>query len=622
MAADPSTGAGHETLRGTLPPGTRLRNYELLSVLGHGAFGITYRARDTVLNRDVAIKEYLPSSLALREGGTTVVPRSAECSEDFAWGRQRFLDEARTLVTLDGIPAVIRVHDYLEANGTAYMVMALARGETLEQRLKRDGTLSPPIVERLLRRMLDGLEQVHAAGFLHRDIKPANIILDAKENATLIDFGASRAAMASRTSAMTAVFTPRFAAVEQLTSGEQGPWTDIYGLSATLYFAMIGQAPPTGMERLLKDCFEPLADLRPAGYSLPMLRGIDAGLAIRAEERPQSIADWRSLLAATAGPHDGETVIEPRRHVSSAISSAVRSAPPASRDEDSRRGGPLPEAAGGPSVSKPLAADWRATRGVRLAGAAAVVLVVVAGGYFATRPSPPSQSTSSGSLASEAGQKAKTEAETEALQKAAAAAEAEARRQADEARARALAEQQQKAAAEAEARRQVDEARAKVLAEQQKAAAEAEARRRADEAQVALQKAEAEAQKRAAEAGEIKLQLTSTDRQRLQIALTSLGFDTRGSDGVFGERSREMITAWQKANKQPETGFLTGPQQETLLRTPAAEAARKAAEAQSATKRTATGSSIDLRCKNILQSAQLTGALSDEDRAYLRDRCR
>ena len=212
MAADPSTGAGHETLRGTLPPGTRLRNYELLSVLGHGAFGITYRARDTVLNRDVAIKEYLPSSLALREGGTTVVPRSAECSEDFAWGRQRFLDEARTLVTLDGIPAVIRVHDYLEANGTAYMVMALARGETLEQRLKRDGTLSPPIVERLLRRMLDGLEQVHAAGFLHRDIKPANIILDAKENATLIDFGASRAAMASRTSAMTAVFTPRFAA--------------------------------------------------------------------------------------------------------------------------------------------------------------------------------------------------------------------------------------------------------------------------------------------------------------------------------------------------------------------------------------------------------------------------
>jgi hypothetical protein len=276
-----------------------------------------------------------------------------------------------------------------------------------------------------------------------------------------------------------------------------------------------------------------------------------------------------------------------------------------------------------------------------------VVLVVVAGGYFATRPSPPSQSTSSGSLASEAGQKAKTEAETEALQKAAAAAEAEARRQADEARAkalaeqqqkaaaeaearrqadearaRALAEQQQKAAAEAEARRQVDEARAKVLAEQQKAAAEAEARRRADEAQVALQKAEAEAQKRAAEAGEIKLQLTSTDRQRLQIALTSLGFDTRGSDGVFGERSREMITAWQKANKQPETGFLTGPQQETLLRTPAAEAARKAAEAQSATKRTATGSSIDPRCKNILQSAQLTGALSDEDRAYLRDRCR
>jgi len=217
MGADTTSDSGQHELHGTLPAGTRLRNYELISVLGQGAFGITYLARDTLLGRELAVKEYLPTSLALREGGTTVVPRSTQLAEDFVWGRERFLDEARTLVTLEGVPAVVRVYDYLEANGTAYMVMALARGETLEQRLRREGSLPAPIVERLLHRLLEGLEQVHTTGFLHRDIKPANIILDAKNNPTLIDFGASRASMAGRTTAMTAVFTPRYAAAEQHT---------------------------------------------------------------------------------------------------------------------------------------------------------------------------------------------------------------------------------------------------------------------------------------------------------------------------------------------------------------------------------------------------------------------
>ena len=150
MGADTTSHSGQHELHGTLPPGTRLRNYELISVLGQGAFGITYLARDTLLGREVAIKEYLPTSLALREGGTTVVPRSTELAEDFVWGRERFLDEARTLVTLEGVPAHRACLRLLEANGTAYMVMALARGETLEQRLKRTARLPAPIVERLL----------------------------------------------------------------------------------------------------------------------------------------------------------------------------------------------------------------------------------------------------------------------------------------------------------------------------------------------------------------------------------------------------------------------------------------------------------------------------------------
>ena len=293
-----------------LPAGTRLRNYELISVLGHGGFGITYYAKDTTLGREVAVKEYLPTTLALRENGSTVVPRSTQFAEDFIWGRERFLEEARILATLEGAPAVVRVYDFLEANGTAYMIMGLARGDTLEERLKRDGKLPPAIIQRMLDRLLDGLDAVHKTGFLHRDVKPANIILNANNNPTLIDFGASRSSMADRTAAMTAIFTPRYAAAEQLTSDKQGPWTDIYGLSATLYHAITGKAPPSSLERALNDAYEPLAKLSPEGYARGILQGIDVGLTVRAKDRPQSIAEWRDILSSTGEQVSDETVFE------------------------------------------------------------------------------------------------------------------------------------------------------------------------------------------------------------------------------------------------------------------------------------------------------------------------
>ena len=112
-----------------------------------------------------------------------MLPRSPEHAEQFAWGRERFLDEARTLARLDRTPAIVRVYDFLEANGTAYMVMALIEGETLNKRLMREVRLTPEAVERLLFPLLDGLEEVHAIGFLHRDIKPANIMVDAQRPA-------------------------------------------------------------------------------------------------------------------------------------------------------------------------------------------------------------------------------------------------------------------------------------------------------------------------------------------------------------------------------------------------------------------------------------------------------
>ncbi len=122
--------------------GTMIGRYKVVSVLGQGGFGITYRARDAHLDRDVAIKEYLPSALAIRQDGTAVLPRSTEISEDFVWGRGRFLDEAKTIARLGDAPAVVRVHDFLEAHGTAYVVMQLLEGETLAARLKRG---HPPV---------------------------------------------------------------------------------------------------------------------------------------------------------------------------------------------------------------------------------------------------------------------------------------------------------------------------------------------------------------------------------------------------------------------------------------------------------------------------------------------
>jgi serine/threonine protein kinase/peptidoglycan hydrolase-like protein with peptidoglycan-binding domain len=718
MGPDTKSDSEHHELHGTLPPGTRLRNYELISVLGQGAFGITYLARDTLLGRELAIKEYLPTSLALREGGTTVVPRSTQLAEDFVWGRERFLDEARTLVTLESVPAVVRVYDYLEANGTAYMVMALARGETLEQRLRREGSLPAPIVERLLHRLLEGLEQVHTTGFLHRDIKPANIILDAKNNPTLIDFGASRASMAGRTTAMTAIFTPRYAAAEQHTSDEQGPWTDIYGLSVTLYCAVAGRPPPSAVERILNDRFQPLTELKPAGFPHEMLRGIDTGLAVRAADRPQSIAAWRASFASNQVWPDDATVFDRRLR------------------RDPEPAVPATEVPGSAPSSAALSRITGRKRVALYAGGATAAILLAAGYFmFVSQTGQPeaggkvdtelasrhqsddaadaeTKRQAEAALAkaqaerqraeaearqkveaeakrkaeaeaqqkadAEAKQKAdaaaKQKADAEAKQKAAAEAkqkadaeakqkaDAEAKQKADaEAKQKADAEAKQKADAEAkqkadaEAKQKADaEAKQKAEAEAKQKAdaeakqkAEAEAKQKADaeakqkaddEAKQradadARQKAEAAAEvaarKAAAETAETALQLTSADRQRLQMALTVLGFDTRGSDGVFGPRSREMIASWQRARGQPDTGFLSAAQPEALLREASLETARKPADQQPVTiKRQKTEdtkpalSANDPRCKTILQYSQLTGALSDEDRAYLRDRCR
>jgi len=292
----------------TLAAGSRVGKYEILATLGQGGFGITYRARDTQLGRDVALKEYMPTALATREPDLTVLPRAADLADDFHHGRERFFDEARTLAHLTDTPGVVGVFDYLAANNTAYMAMTLIHGETLDARLKRDRRLQQAAIEQLLYPLLEGLEIFHKAGFLHRDIKPAYILLDESGRPTLVDFGASRAAVLARTRAMTAVHTPLYAAPEQMTSGRQGPWTDIYALAATLYHCVTGAPPAGAMERFTGEALLPAADAAKGRYAPTLLAAIDAGLELKPAERPQSIAGWRQVLEGTAVRRPAQTL--------------------------------------------------------------------------------------------------------------------------------------------------------------------------------------------------------------------------------------------------------------------------------------------------------------------------
>jgi serine/threonine protein kinase len=451
-----------------LKPGQTIGRYEIVAVLGQGGFGITYRARDVQLGREVAIKEYLPSALAFRQDGATVLPRTTKMSEDFTWGRERFVTEGRTLASLHRVPAIVQVFDFLEANGTAYIVMELLHGHTLEDRIIRDGKLGAEEIDRILWPLLDGLEQVHNAGFLHRDIKPANILLDQAGNPTLIDFGASRAAMAGRSAALTAIFTPGYAAAEQMTSAKQGPWTDIYSLSATLYHAITGHVPPSAFDRMLNDAYEPLGQLNPAGFSPGVLAGVDAGLAVAARDRPQSIAGWRPILGMATAPEADATMVMGSKTPSEGRHVPILQSPSAAAAgaEGSRRSG-----------------LWIALGVVLLA-------LLGGGGYYAIAPRGPDPEMLKAQHLAEEAEARRLKAEEEAAK---LRAENE-QRQKDEQIAAARKRQE---AAEAEAKKQFEEeTRRKIETEisAQKKADE-EARKKADEEAEARRKAIEDARK-------------------------------------------------------------------------------------------------------------------------------
>lgn len=289
-----------------LPVGTMLGEFEILRVLGEGGFGVVYLAHDQSLRREVAIKEYMPASLAARGAGQQMVFNSERNRTVFGAGLVSFINEARLLAKFDH-PSLVKVYRFWQANGTAYMSMPYYEGATLKETLRQlGGAPDERWLLAFLGALTEALSVIHAERFLHRDIAPDNILLLAGSGRPLLlDFGAARQVIGDATQALTAILKPGFAPVEQYadTPGlKQGPWTDVYALCAVVYTAIMGRKPPVSVARTVTDNYLPLVQHATGRYSERFLAAIDAGLQLQPQRRTASVAALRVSLGLDSGP--------------------------------------------------------------------------------------------------------------------------------------------------------------------------------------------------------------------------------------------------------------------------------------------------------------------------------
>jgi serine/threonine protein kinase len=293
-----------------LPGGTELAgDYRIDRVLGAGGFGVTYLADEMALSRKVSIKEYFPADFAARDENGSATPRSENCSADYTWGLERFIEEGQTLAKFNH-SNIVRVYRTFRANNTAYMVLHFEDGKSLKAWLKTlNRAPRQKELDAIIAPLLDALQTIHKAEFLHRDIAPDNIIIRDSGDPVLIDFGAARSDIAahSKTKTVSALVKPGYSPYEQYaeTSKQQGPWTDIYALAATLYHAVTGKRPPDSPSRMLKDEMIAAQDAALSSYRATFLDAIQKGLALTIDKRPQSVAEWRSALLAPAPEKPG-----------------------------------------------------------------------------------------------------------------------------------------------------------------------------------------------------------------------------------------------------------------------------------------------------------------------------
>ena len=280
--------------------------YLIGDVLGRGGFGITYIGFDLSLESKVAIKEYYPSGSAMRREGESALYWNSTCASQTnrRGAYDDFLKEARKMARVDSIPSIVRVRETFLENETAYIVMDYVEGETLKTRLKRDGVLTYSACYAMLRPMMEDLQKVHQLGIIHRDISPDNIMIQKDGSVKLLDLGAAKD-LSKKSDGLSQLVTKNgFSPAEQyMDSGKIGPWTDVYALCATIYYACYGKLVPQALERLDQDTLT--FDL-PAKEAIPqnVIETLKKGLAIRAAERIQSVEELMQQLDVSASKPD------------------------------------------------------------------------------------------------------------------------------------------------------------------------------------------------------------------------------------------------------------------------------------------------------------------------------
>ncbi|BCQ34693.1 MULTISPECIES: serine/threonine protein kinase [Erwinia] len=282
-----------------LPAGYRFNEFEIKEVIGGGGFGIVYRAWDHLLERTIAIKEYLPVSLASRNDDLAIQLRGERYQRLFNAGLNSFIQEARLLARFNH-PGLLHVLRFWEENGTAYMGTLFYSGMTLKEwQQGSPESINEAWIRQLLPPLFGAINTLHRAGYLHRDISLDNIQIQENQLPVLLDFGSARKEIGNLSDETEIMLKPGYAPIEQYSEegdSDQGPWTDIYALGAVLHTLITGNPPPVSVVRCIEDHYQPLSTLRPEGYSLSLLNAIDQALQMDPQQRPQSIDDLAALL--------------------------------------------------------------------------------------------------------------------------------------------------------------------------------------------------------------------------------------------------------------------------------------------------------------------------------------
>lgn len=294
-----------------LTPGSILMGkYIVGRVLGQGGFGATYIAQEHDSGRMVAIKEYLPGELATRTGTYGVTAFSGDRAENFEYGKKCFLDEAKTIAQFNDIPNIVNVYNFFEENNTAYFTMEYVHGTSLQRYMTDlNRCLTVDEASRILVPVMRAVGKVHKEGIIHRDIAPDNIIVDEEGNAKLIDFGAARYSTGEKSKSLDVVLKHGFAPREQYSRhGKQGPFTDVYAMAATYYYAITGKVPPESIDRMEDDQL-----ILPSTFGVEISDAVEDALlhalAVSPADRIQSMEEFADEMEAGIRYADPETLI-------------------------------------------------------------------------------------------------------------------------------------------------------------------------------------------------------------------------------------------------------------------------------------------------------------------------